>query len=211
MNLLAFIAVLCCMEPPLIFPPTGIYARSVDQAEPVEEKPSSKGHVRYFTAPWCTYCVSFDKAGGVEKLEAAGYTVEKIDVQAKPEFAKYVSSLPSFWLIHPVYEEPFQIMTGNHSGDQLIHRFDERMASVAWTRDLVEEPGKQTLPFGNTGSSHESRETLIRHLLEDGIHKGRRTTEQLEKMTDLQLDQLHHLDHVVAAKAKGKATKKPRR
>lgn len=209
MNMLAFIAVLCCMEPPLIFPPTGIYARPVEQPEPVEEKPASKGTVRYFTAPWCGYCVSFDKAGGVEKLEAAGYDVEKIDIEAQPEFKKYVSSLPSFWLIHPVYEEPFQIMTGNHPADQLIRRFDERIQSVAWTRDLVEEPGKQTLPFGNTGSSHESRESLIKHLLNDGVHKGKRTKEQLDKMTDLQLDQLHHLDHVVAAKAK--AAKKPRR
>lgn len=209
MNLLAFVAVLCCMEPPLIFPPTGIYARPVEKAEPVEEKPVSKGKVRYFTAPYCGYCVSFDKAGGVEKLKAAGYEVEKIDIQANPEWAKYVGGLPTFWLDHPIYEEPFQIMTGNHPADQLIRRFDERMASVAWTRELVEEPGKQTLPFGNTGSSHESRESLIRHLLNDGVHKGKRTKEQLDKMTDLQLDQLHHLDHVVAAKAK--ATKKPRR
>lgn len=211
MNMLAFIAVLCCMEPPLIFPPTGIYARPAEQPKPVEEKSASKGTVRYLTAPWCGYCVSFDKAGGVEKLQAAGYDVEKIDVEAQPEFKKYVSALPSFWLIHPVYGEPFQIMTGNHSADQLIARFDERMKSVEWTRELVENPEKQTLPFGISGSSHESRESLIKHLLNDGVHKGKRTREQLDKMTDLQLDQLHHLDHVVEAKAKARPTKKPRR
>ena len=49
--------------------------------------------------------------------------------------------------------------------------------------------------YGRTGTSHESRETLISHLLSDGIHKGRHTLAELSAMTDVELDALHNREH----------------
>lgn len=67
-----------------------------------------------------------------------------------------------------------------------------------WKKTLSTDPAKpQGVPvlFGRVGTSHESRQTLISHLLTDGIHKGRHTLAQLESMTDQQLSDLHDREH----------------
>jgi hypothetical protein len=53
--------------------------------------------------------------------------------------------------------------------------------------------------FGRVGTSHESRQTLINHLLNDSIHKGRHTSAELEAMTDQQLSDLHDKEHNTAS------------
>ncbi|TXH13896.1 MAG: hypothetical protein E6R03_10450 [Hyphomicrobiaceae bacterium] len=49
--------------------------------------------------------------------------------------------------------------------------------------------------FGQIGTSHESRETLIDHLLRDGIHRGKRSLQQLQAMSDDELNAAHMKDH----------------
>lgn len=62
--------------------------------------------------------------------------------------------------------------------------------------ELIDPPvTKKTSIFGSIGTSHESRETLIAHLLFDGIHRGRYTMSQLSVMSDEQLDAAHDRDH----------------
>jgi hypothetical protein len=48
---------------------------------------------------------------------------------------------------------------------------------------------------GNPGSSHENRSSLIRHLYEDGTHKGLREMAELNAMSDAALDAAHERDH----------------
>lgn len=55
-------------------------------------------------------------------------------------------------------------------------------------------PGNPSL-FGSVGTSHESRSTLIRHLLNDGIHRGRWTISVLNSMSDDELNEAHEQDH----------------
>lgn len=62
--------------------------------------------------------------------------------------------------------------------------------------ELIDPPVKKNSTiYGSIGTSHESRETLIRHLLNDGIHRGRYTLNQLNAMSDDQLDAAHDRDH----------------
>lgn len=51
--------------------------------------------------------------------------------------------------------------------------------------------------FGDIGTSHESRETLVFHLLNDGKHRGRHSAGDLAQMSDEQLEALHNRDHSV--------------
>ncbi len=62
--------------------------------------------------------------------------------------------------------------------------------------ELIDPPVKKNSSiYGSIGTSHESRETLIDHLLNDGIHRGRYTLNQLNAMSDDQLDAAHDRDH----------------
>ena len=49
--------------------------------------------------------------------------------------------------------------------------------------------------YGRKGTSHESRETLIQHLLNEGIHQGRHTRTSLEQLSDRDLVALHDEEH----------------
>ena len=49
--------------------------------------------------------------------------------------------------------------------------------------------------FGKTGTSHESRATLIDHLLNDGIHRGKYSVSYLNSLSDDQLNDVHERDH----------------
>ena len=48
---------------------------------------------------------------------------------------------------------------------------------------------------GKAGSSHKNRASLINHLLTEGVHSGRHTSQQVNAMTDSELDALHNSDH----------------
>ena len=49
--------------------------------------------------------------------------------------------------------------------------------------------------FGRSGTSHESRETLIFHLSSEGIHRGKWSVSELQGMSDNALNALHSKDH----------------
>jgi len=71
-----------------------------------------------------------------------------------------------------------------------------------WKQTLSAEPAKSPgVPklFGRIGTSHESRQTLVDHLLNDSIHKGRHTSAELEALTDQQLSDLHDKEHNTAS------------
>lgn len=74
-------------------------------------------------------------------------------------------------------------------------RFGFRPDHVPFEFGEPEKAKTDSIYNGKPGSSHESRETLIDHLLNEGIHKGRHTKASLDGMTDQQLDALHTQDH----------------
>jgi len=145
--------------------------------------------IRMFSADWCGICRVSEKRGDLHKLEQAGFRVEKIDIEKQPEFKSKVSSLPTFWLMREGTEEAQYTWRGAFKPEEIISAANSQLK-----RKQVKQPASSSI-YGIKGTSHESRETLIKHLSEDGIHRGKHSLSGLQAMTDEQLNSLHDSDH----------------
>lgn len=150
------------------------------QPEPAKE---SDRYLVVFTASWCGPCQQW-KAN--ERPKLSGVSITTVDVDEQKQWG--VTTVPSFWIVDRVTRKPIKKYTGSTSAATLLKELE--VNSVAST------PAKSDGQiFGRSGTSHESRQTLINHLLTDGIHKGRHTQAELDAMTDEQLDALHNAEH----------------
>ena len=158
---------------------------------PAQDQPvvDDRPVIRMFSADWCGLCVAFENRGDIHKLEQAGFRVEKIDVEKRPEFKSKVSSLPTFWLMRQGTEEAQYTWKGAFKPEEISSAANSQLK-----RKQVKQPASSTI-YGIKGTSHESRETLIKHLSEDGIHRGKHSLSGLQSMTDEQLNSLHDSDH----------------
>ena len=134
-----------------------------------EEKPATKQTRREWylvSEPWCVYCPAAKK-----RFLSLGWPESNILTLDQCE--KKFGFRPS--------KVPFEFGDPNWKAE---------VNSVAETP--VRSGGQI---YGRVGTSHESRQALIAHLLTDGIHKGRHTQAELDAMTDEQLDALHNQEH----------------
>lgn len=151
-----------------------------------EEKPAAKESDRYlvvFTASWCGPCKQW-KANERPKLQ--GVSITTVDIDEQRQWG--VTTVPSFWIVDRATRKPIKKLTGYRSAEKLLAEL--QLNSMAETP--VKSGGQI---YGRVGTSHESRQTLINHLLTDGIHKGRHTQAELDAMTDEQLGALHNQEH----------------
>ncbi len=163
---------LACLQAP-IFPVTA----KEEKPEPVKE---SGTYLVVFTASWCGPCQQWKQN---ERPKLNGVTITTVDIDKEKQWG--VGTVPSFWIVDRETRKPVKKLTGYTSADTLL-------------KTLSPDPAKpQGVPvlFGRVGTSHESRQTLINHLLNDSIHKGRHTLAELESMTDQQLSDLHDREH----------------
>lgn len=182
MSVLAVLFSLCFIDPPLIFPVTGEYA-AVDAAH-VESPAESDYYVVMFTASYCGPCQNYKNSSKPAELKAAGYPLTYIDTQKNSSF--YSGSIPKFWLCkdkQKVHEWP----AGAVDPSTILAKIRELKGKTS--------PKKASDFFGRKGTSHETRETLIGHMLEDGIHKGLHTRASLEILSDSELVELHDREH----------------
>lgn len=140
-------------------------------------------YVVMFTASYCGPCQNYKNSGKPAELKAAGYPLTYIDTQRNSSF--YSGSIPKFWLCkdkEKVHEWPAGAV--------------DPSTILAKIRELKgQKPASSGNFFGRKGTSHESRETLIAHLLSDGIHQGRHTKASLESLSDSELVELHDSEH----------------
>jgi thiol-disulfide isomerase/thioredoxin len=177
-----------------VSPELSAFTVSVDESmvaapAPAQSVVDDRPVIRMFSADWCGLCKAFESRGDVHKLEQAGFRVEKIDVEKRPEFKSKVSSLPTFWLMRQGTEEAQYTWRGAFKPDEIISTANSQLK-----RKQVKSPASSSI-YGFKGTSHESRETLIKHLSEDGIHRGKHSLSRLQAMTDEQLNSLHDSDH----------------
>jgi hypothetical protein len=128
-----------------------------------------------------------------------------------------IKKLPTYWLIE-VDSNGNDVIVKEWTGrteakvilSEINHKLkDPRKLSVEVTENAINEkkpPLKTILTQatlnsssniydGQPGSSHQNRSSLINHLLNEGIHRGRHSASSLNKMSDDQLNSLHSADH----------------
>lgn len=192
------------------------------QSTPQQSSSAVTYYTVMFTADWCTYCKVADRED-LPKLLAAGLVTKKIDTDKKPEWKtkrkirfkhgveeNQISSLPTFWLIQ-------RDSTGT---EFVVKEWKGRVgASVIlnevpniseWSEpDVVVSVEKVSSPLvvaktnyhvfsvynGKPNNSHTNRQSLINHLSMDGIHRGKHSISYLNSLSDIELDNLHSLDH----------------
>lgn len=143
----------------------------------------SEYYVVMFTASYCGPCRDYKDSGKLDAIKKAGYKVTLVDIQQNKSF--YYGSIPKFWIAKD-QQKVYEWSPGAISPDTVIAKIRELKGQKATASDSF---------FGRKGTSHETRDTLIQHLLEDGIHKGRHTKQSLELLSDSELVELHDREH----------------
>lgn len=172
------------------------------EVQTVEKKPAAQAADRkkehcivMVSAEWCGPCRNW-KRDKKKILEAAGYEVRVVDSDTRPDWRKHASSLPTFWIVDYETWSLKHKFTGAVSPESIAAKADELSVSITTvTQKTVTQPQRSSSVYGLRGTSHESRSTLIRHLFNDGIHRGRHSMQLLNAMGDLHLDALHKQDH----------------
>jgi hypothetical protein len=175
----------------LIFQPTGVYSPVIQQEQPAkpQESPAKTQeqkpyYIVMFTASWCPPCQSWKNNGGPQKIRDAKYNFTPIDIDANPKWKSQVDRYPTFWIVDHATRNPQYKFLGPTPPETIILKAEQ----------LAKPPQQQSI-YGFAGTSHESRQTLINHLHQDGTHKGRHSLSKLQSMTDDELNKLHEADH----------------
>jgi hypothetical protein len=153
-------------------------------------------YVVAFTASWCGPCRQWKSSSVPAELAAAGYEITYVDIDQERNWG--IARVPTFWIVDRETRKPKRKITGK------ITLADVQRATVT-TVVPAQPPPKLLIPptmpeseiyNGRPGNSHQNRQSLIQHLANDGIHRGRHSISSLNAMSDQQLDQLHSMDHL---------------
>jgi thiol-disulfide isomerase/thioredoxin len=163
---------------------------AIEVVKPVEDaavnvKP--RYFFRFFTADWCGSCREFKNAGRLKELQELT-DVEVIDIDKDKSYSD-VPSIPRVRLYDRETGKQLYEWVGNQQTLSMRARYAEKVSAMG------KAPERDNSFYGRTGTSHESRQTLIKHLLDDGIHKSRHTRQSLEGMSDKDLVELHDKEH----------------
>lgn len=142
---------------------------------------------RFFTADWCFSCRKFKTTGRLKELQDVA-EVEVIDIDKDKSFSG-ISTIPRVRLYDRETGKHVSEWIGDQSTAAMKSKYVEKISSLS--KVAAREPSL----FGRKGTSHESRETLIKHLLDDGIHRGLHTRTDLERLSDRELTDLHDQEH----------------
>lgn len=162
------------------------------KAEPVKAQTEFSYILEMYTASWCGPCRDW-KSGEKKRVEDSGLLSEKVrEIDIDRVRGTGVSRVPEFRLIRSD-----GVRVGTWVGYVSVASLRAKMSQPK----LVEKPATPFLNnglYGRIGTSHESRATLIDHLMEDGIHSGRHTRAELNKLSDEDLNELHTKEHEAA-------------
>ena len=160
--------------------------------------PQSEYYVVMYTADWCGPCQQYKSDGRLDRLKQI-LPVKIVNVDTEKRWHRG-GRIPCFWLCR-------------RDGSIPLHKWDPGAVSPETIAAKIKEIERRTttdptevnsLPEGHynasiyngrTGNSHQNRPSLIRHLYNDGIHKGLREMAALNAMSDAELDRQHSLDH----------------
>lgn len=176
-------------------PQANVLQKPEPASEPVvEDKPAADAATvlkpryffRFFTADWCGYCKKFKNDGKLKELQALTEVVI-VDTQKDKSYGSM--TLPTIRLYDRETDRQLNEWVGYQNTMSMKARYLEKVSAAP------KPPARDNSFYGRKGTSHESRETLIQHLLKDGIHQGRHTRESLDGLSDHELVELHDEEH----------------
>lgn len=154
-------------------------------------------HVVMYTADWCGPCRNWKANEGLRAENAGIRVFHKDPIRGVPK-------IPEFRLIRDSDEAVISKWVGYVSTADLqsAMRADANR-SGSRPEKAVKSVAPGSLPPGfynpaiyrGTSGSHVSRETLISHLLNDGIHRGKHSFAELSSLSDDALNSLHNREH----------------
>lgn len=200
------IAMLACQQFTVnVVQPEPTFDVRVVASEPVAETTSEKPF-RYlvkFTSETCGPCKSWDKTER-PKLEKQGVWISVVDCTHGNKWG--VSRVPEFWVVNTDSRKVHEKFHGHTSADVLLESIGEPVSTCTPLVNSVQTSAVSSIYNGKAGSSHESRVSLIDHLFTEGIHAGRHTMSDLNKLSDNELNALHERDHGWATTTQARPT-----
>lgn len=167
-----------------------------------DETPSANEdelYVLFLTSPSCGPCQAYKRAGHWDRVKARYPRSMMVDIATVPQWRN--RRIPQFLLARVSDRGIVRQWTGATT----IETIETAARSQDMAKDSpastdshpvsVVRPFRNPSLFGSVGTSHESRSTLIRHLLNDGIHRGRWQIDTLNAMSDDALNEAHSDDH----------------
>jgi len=152
----------------------------VQPKEPVEHS----YYVVMFSASWCGPCKSYKQSGKLDKITNGGIKVVVVDTDTNTTY--YKGSVPRFWICrNKIRVHEFAV--GAIEPEKILKKIEELNKPKAPTNPNVYN--------GKPNNSHTNRQSLINHLISEGIHKGKYSISHLNSLSDTDLDNLHSLDH----------------
>jgi hypothetical protein len=149
-----------------------------------------------FTSDTCGPCRSWE-AKERPQLDAAGVAITVVDCTNGNTWG--VSRVPAFWIVDKNPRKVVQKFKGYTTAEVLYDSLSESVSTCELLGKTEQLPvvieSASWVYNGKTGSSHKDRQSLISHLLNEGIHSGRHTSETLNAMSDADLNNLHESDH----------------
>lgn len=172
----------CCLNQFTVTVEKPLQSFTVQVDEP-KQKEYSDYYVVMFTASWCGPCKTYKESGSIEKLRNNGVKVVLVDIDKDSSY--YSGRVPKFWLC---------------KNKVRVTEFPEGAVSPDRILSLIKQldpkkPMEHIVYNGYPNNSHTNRQSLINHLLNDGIHRGKYRLDTLNNLSDIELDKLHSLDH----------------
>lgn len=157
------------------------------------EKPTVSEYDGYyvvmFSASWCGPCRNYKETGKLDKIINSGTRVVVVDIDTNSTF--YSGRIPRFWICKNkirVHEFP----EGAVAPEVILQKIKDLSNTQTSTSPVV---SNLSVYNGKPNNSHTNRQSLIDHLMTGSVHRGKHSLSQLEKMSDVDLDNLHNLDH----------------
>lgn len=157
------------------------------------EKPTVKEYDDYyvvmFSASWCGPCRNYKETGQLDRLINGGARVVLVDIDTDSNY--YSGRVPRFWICKNKIRA-HEFPEGAVAPEVIL----QKIKSMS-EKDVSSKPAvrKSSIYNGRPNNSHTNRESLIDHLMTGSVHQGKHSLNQLEKMSDVDLDNLHNSDH----------------
>jgi hypothetical protein len=161
------------------------------------QRSDNPDYVLIVTVPNCGPCIRMVE-NEVPAIRNHGIAVVVVQSDNLPEGMIWRhSSGPAAYIIDGKTRKSRQHWMGYTSADLVLKSFGKKTETKSGTTTTTKTVSITRNPslFGRVGTSHESRATLINHLLNDGIHRGRWRLDRLNAMSDDQLNEAHSQDH----------------